>query len=161
MRPTKLLSQLVFCFRRKSEKRRRFSNCHHGGHPGFPIGTVLAIFDLPVTLMLPTKFRVNSPFGSWEEAENRFSRRRPCRSSSISYQVSIQLDFRFNRRTFSVFVKTLTFICLTYRLNEFINPTFLERVRLHSVRRKSNLIRECCTHWGKADVFINQHRMPL
>ena len=28
----------------------------------------LAIFDLQVTLMLPTKFRVNWPFGSGEEA---------------------------------------------------------------------------------------------
>ena len=30
-----------------------------GGHHGFPIGTILAIFDLQVTLMLPTKFRVD------------------------------------------------------------------------------------------------------
>ena len=29
------------------------------GHLGFPIGTILAIFDLLVTLMLPTKFQVN------------------------------------------------------------------------------------------------------
>ena len=26
-----------------------------GGHLGFPIGTILAMFDLQVTLMLPTK----------------------------------------------------------------------------------------------------------
>ena len=30
-----------------------------GGHLGFPIGMIIAIFDLQVTLMLPTKFRVN------------------------------------------------------------------------------------------------------
>ena len=36
------------------------------GHPGFTIGTILAIFDLQVTPVLPTKFRVNWPFSSGE-----------------------------------------------------------------------------------------------
>ena len=49
----------------------------HGGHLGFTIGTILAIFDLQVTPMLPSKFGVNLPFGSGEEAKNRFSRWRP------------------------------------------------------------------------------------
>ena len=40
---------------------------------GFQIGKILAIFD-QVTLMIPTKFQVNWPFGSGEEAKNRFSR---------------------------------------------------------------------------------------
>ena len=35
----------------------------HGVHLGFPIGTILAIFDLQVTPMLPTKYRVNWPRG--------------------------------------------------------------------------------------------------
>ena len=35
---------------------------------------ILSIFDLQVTLMLPTKFQVNWPSGSGEEAKNRFSR---------------------------------------------------------------------------------------
>ena len=48
-----------------------------GGHLGFPIGTILAIFDLQVILMLPSKFGVNWPFGPGEEAKNRFSRWRP------------------------------------------------------------------------------------
>ena len=39
---------------------------------------ILAIFDLQVTPMLPNKFGVNWPFGSEEEAKNRFSRWRPC-----------------------------------------------------------------------------------
>ena len=39
---------------------------------GFPIGTILAIFDLQVTRMLPTELQVNWPFGSGEEAKNRF-----------------------------------------------------------------------------------------
>ena len=34
------------------------------GHLGFPIGTILATFDLQVTLILPMKFQVIWPFGS-------------------------------------------------------------------------------------------------
>ena len=65
-------SQLAFAFRRRS------------GHLGFPISTILAVFDLQVTPMLPTKFGVNWPFGSEEEAKNIFSRWRPWRPSWIS-----------------------------------------------------------------------------
>ena len=32
-----------------------------GGHLGFPIKIILAIFDLQVTPMLPTKFKSNLP----------------------------------------------------------------------------------------------------
>ena len=64
--------QLAFLFRRRSELD--FQDSSHGGHPGFPIGTSLAIFDLQVTLMLPAKFQVKCHFGSGEEAKNRFSR---------------------------------------------------------------------------------------
>ena len=69
----------------------------------------LATFDLQFTLILPTKFRVSRPFGSGEEAQNRFSSWLPCRSSWNSdrnnlsflsascpdtfYQVSSQLVF--------------------------------------------------------------------
>ena len=59
------------------EAKIDFQDGGHGGHLGFPIGTILAIFDLQVTLMLPSKFGVNWPFGSGEEAKNRFSRWRP------------------------------------------------------------------------------------
>ena len=61
------------------QKKRKidFQDGCHGGHLGFPIGTILAIFDLQVTQMLPSKFGVNWPFGSGEEAKNRFSRWRP------------------------------------------------------------------------------------
>ena len=41
----------------------------NGGHLGFPTRSVFAIFDLQVTLMLPTKFHVNWPFGSGKEAK--------------------------------------------------------------------------------------------
>ena len=56
------------------EKKRKidFQDGGHGGHLGFPIGTILAIFDLQVTLMLPSKFGVNWPFSSGEEAKNNF-----------------------------------------------------------------------------------------
>ena len=47
------------------EKKRKidFQAGGHGGHLGFPIGTILAIFDLQVTPMLPTKYQVNWPRG--------------------------------------------------------------------------------------------------
>ena len=53
------------------EKKRKidFQDGRHGGHLGFQIGTILAIFDLQVIPMLPSKFGVNWPFGSGEEAK--------------------------------------------------------------------------------------------
>ena len=43
------------------EKKRKidFQDGRHDGHLGFPISTILAIFDLQVTPMLPRKFGVN------------------------------------------------------------------------------------------------------
>ena len=64
------------------EKKRKI-DFQDGGHLGFPIGLILAVFDLQVTPMLPSKFGVNWPFGS-EEAKNRFSRWRPWQPSWIS-----------------------------------------------------------------------------
>ena len=75
----------------------------------FSIRKILAIFDLQVTPILPTKFKVNKPFDSGE-AKNRFSRWPPWQTSWISnpkdfsyfcpisqpdasYQVSNQLAF--------------------------------------------------------------------
>ena len=57
-------------------------NC--GGYLVFLIGTILAIFDLQVTLMILTKFQGNWSFGSAEEAKNRFSRWLPWWPSWIS-----------------------------------------------------------------------------
>ena len=53
------------------EKKRKidFQDGGHGGHLGFPIRTILAIFDLQFTLMLPTKFRVNWLLGLGEEVK--------------------------------------------------------------------------------------------
>ena len=69
---------------------RSFEQTLNGSQLGFTIGTILAIFDLRVTPMLPTKFRVNWPFSSGEEAKNRFSRWLPWRSSWISDYKSSQ-----------------------------------------------------------------------
>ena len=52
------------------EKKRKI-NFQDGGHLGFPIGTIFAIFYLQVTLMLPSKFGVKWPLIS-EEVKNRF-----------------------------------------------------------------------------------------
>ena len=49
------------------EAKIDFQDGCHGGHLGFPIGTILAIFYLKVTPMLPSKFRLNWPFGSGEK----------------------------------------------------------------------------------------------
>ena len=59
-----------------------FQDKRHGGHLWFTNSMTLAIFDLQVTQMLPTTFRVNWPFSSGEEAKNRFSRWLPWRPSS-------------------------------------------------------------------------------
>ena len=108
-------SQLVFRFRRRSKKNDFQDRCH-GSLFGFPIGTIWAMFDLQVIPMLPTKFKVIWPFGSGEEAKNRFSRWLPWRpywkpdwndfnlfsSTSHPYasnQVSSQLAFQFRRRS--------------------------------------------------------------
>ena len=63
-----------------------FQDGSHGDHLGFPIGMILAIFDLEVTPMLPTKFRVIWHLGLGEEAKNRFSRWPPWQPSWISDQ---------------------------------------------------------------------------
>ena len=87
-----------------------------GGHLGFPVGTILAMFYQQVPLMLSTKFHVDWPFGAGEEAKKRFSRRWPwwpswildwncfsyfcsIRHPDASYQVSSQLAFWFRRRS--------------------------------------------------------------
>ena len=49
-----------------------FQNGSYGGHLEFMIQTILAIFELQVTLILPIKFQFSWAFGSGE-AQNRFS----------------------------------------------------------------------------------------
>ena len=40
-----------------------FQDGGHGGHLGISIGMIVAMFDLQVTTMFPTKFGVNWPVG--------------------------------------------------------------------------------------------------
>ena len=48
----------------KVKKRKiDFQDGHHRGHLGFPISRILAIFDLKVTMIFPTKFEIKWPFG--------------------------------------------------------------------------------------------------
>ena len=70
----KLQDNLPFVSR--EEAKIDFQDGDHSGHLGFPIGTILATFDLQVTLRRPTKFHVSWPFVSGE-ANNGFSRRSP------------------------------------------------------------------------------------
>ena len=56
------------------QEKKRQADFQDGGQLGFPIGTILAIFHLQIVPILPTKFRVSWPFGSEEEAQNRFSK---------------------------------------------------------------------------------------
>ena len=44
---------------REEAKKIDFQEGCRGGHLGFPIGMILAIFDLQVTPILPSKFGVN------------------------------------------------------------------------------------------------------
>ena len=48
------------------EEKKRKIDFQDGRHVGFQIETILAIFDLQVTPMLPTKFRFNWPRGVGE-----------------------------------------------------------------------------------------------
>ena len=62
----------------------------------FPIGKCLAIFDLQVIPMLPSKFQVNRPFGSGEEAQKRFLRWPPWPPSSVQ-EKKRKIDFQDGR----------------------------------------------------------------
>ena len=45
-----------------SEKKTLKQDGGYSGHPGFPIGTTLATFDLEVMLLLQYKFQLNFPY---------------------------------------------------------------------------------------------------
>ena len=79
MLPIKL--QVNWLFGSGEEPKIDFQDGGHCGHLGFPMGRILAIFDLQVTLMLPTKLYVDHPFGSGEEVKKKFSRWQPSQIS--------------------------------------------------------------------------------
>ena len=64
--------QVDWPFGSREEAKTRLSRWPHGGHLGFPIEMMLAIYDLQVIPMVTTKFQINWPFGSGEEAKNIF-----------------------------------------------------------------------------------------
>ena len=81
MLPTKLQVNWHFS---SEEAKIDFQGGGHGGHLGFPIGSIVAIVDLQFNSILPTRFQVNWPFVSGERTKNRFSSWPPWRSSWIS-----------------------------------------------------------------------------
>ena len=81
MLPTKFES--VGLSVQEKKQKNRFQDGRHGGHLGFPIGKNLAI---TITQKLPSQVGVSWPFGSGEEAKNRFSRWPPLRPSWISHR---------------------------------------------------------------------------
>ena len=68
------MEQTRKCYGRTDGQTKAISIIPHPlcGHLGFSIGLILAIFDLQVTPMLPTKFKVNKPRDSEEEAKTSF-----------------------------------------------------------------------------------------
>ena len=75
----------------------------------------LAIFDLQVTLMLPTKFQVNWPFRSGEEAKDRLSRWPSWQEAKdrLSRWPSWQPSWISNRKDFSYFDLQVTLLLPT------------------------------------------------
>ena len=47
-----------------------FQNGRHGGHLGYRNGTILAILNLQVAKIPPTKFKLNPTYGSGGDVEN-------------------------------------------------------------------------------------------
>ena len=76
--------------------KQDFQDGRHGGHLGFPIGTILTKFGLQVTPMLSTKFEVNCLFGSGDEAKNIFSRWRHFSSFDVEVIPMLPTKFHVN-----------------------------------------------------------------
>ena len=92
-----------------------FQDGCHGGHLGKPNGTILAILNLYVALVLPIKFQLNPTYSlggdvvwrisrwppwwpSWIWEWNDFSNSESLCHSDASHQVSTHSDLRFGRR---------------------------------------------------------------
>ena len=109
---------MAFLFRRQSEKQ--FQDSSLGGHLGFLNRRILAIFDLQVTLMLPTKIQVNWPFGSGEEVKNRFSRWQPWWPSWLPIRKSLAIfNLQVTPMLPTKFQVNLTFISGEQAKNRF------------------------------------------
>ena len=66
-----------------------FQDGCHGPQLWFPIGTILAIFDLKVIPMLPTKFRVNWPFGSGVELKKKQIFKLAAMAAILGFQMEL------------------------------------------------------------------------
>ena len=66
------------------EKKQKidFQDGHHGGHLGFLIGMILAIFDLQVTPMLPSKFGL-----SIQEKKQKIDFQDGCHGSHLGFPI--------------------------------------------------------------------------
>ena len=59
----------------EEKSKTGFQDGGYGGHFGFPISMIVAIFHLHVNLLLQAKFQLHSPCSLRENVENRFWRR--------------------------------------------------------------------------------------
>ena len=79
-----IASQLAFLFRRRRQKKKIFLRWLQWRRSWIADRNGFSCFDQQVILMLLTKFQVNWPFGSGDEAKNRCSRWQPRRPPWIS-----------------------------------------------------------------------------
>ena len=102
-------------FGSKEIVQNKFSRLRPGQPSCISIETILAIFDLQVTLILPTKFQINWPLGSREEVQSRFSRCRLWQPSYISNQNYLSFfwstnDFLHHGGHLGFMIRTILFI---------------------------------------------------
>ena len=120
-----IFTSLAFWFRRRS------------GQLGFPIRTILAVFYLQVTPMLPTKFQVNWPFSSGEEAKKKIFKR--------ATMVAI-LDFWSKQFYLFLIYKSPWCILLSF---ESIGPGCMRSRLLQQIvdAALGTLTNHNCSHW--------------
>ena len=73
------------------QEKKRKTDFQDGGHLGFPIGTILAIFDLQVTLMLPSKFGVKWPLV--QEKMQKIDFQDGCQGGHLGFPIGTTLAF--------------------------------------------------------------------
>ena len=84
-------------------RKTDFQDGSHGGNLGFLIEKILAIFDLQLTPLLPTKLQVNWPSVQKKEKGQTDFQDGGHGFPDASYQVSSQLAFWFRRSDKKIF----------------------------------------------------------
>ena len=159
-----------------------FQGGGYGGHFGFLIGMILAIFHLHVNLLLLCKFQLNSPCGL-RDVQNRFSRRRLRRPSWISdrhdfssflsrrcpaatEQVSAQIDQRFGKRCRRLIFKMAAMWRPSWIFDRLVNFSFFVSTRRpdahHQVSTQlDHSLKRRCTKYEFSIFFfhINVYRL--